>query len=224
MHNVTWNCKPQQVAGRKQTNVILLQRNLIVLNVVSFFLPVSLYVLQRGICVKFYLKTWSAKTKQKKQLVWSFALNSWFVAKLLRKKDYSIQVQRVLTDQVCNQVLLEPVREFIPWIVVLTDHAEVCLFFSTEMLGDIMLIQTECNFCYFYICDIKMTLHCYTATQLPIGGKKSGTYGNCWVKPLKVTLTLVMLMILGKKCFKKSVHYKSSITKPGAVIKGVFFH
>lgn len=172
----------------------------------------------------FILKTWSTKTKQKKQLVWSFALNSWFVAKLLRKKDYSIQAQRVLTDQVCNQALLEPMREFIPWIVVLTDHAEVCLVFPTEMLGDIMLIQAECNFCYFYICDIKMTLHCYTATQLPIGGKKSGTYGNCWVNSLKVTLTLVMLMILEKKCFKKSVHYKSSITKPGAVIKGVFFH
>lgn len=146
----------------------------------------------------FILKTWSSKTKQKKQLVWSFALNSWFVTKWLGKKDYSIQVQKVLTltDQVCNQALPEPVLEVIPWILVLMDHAEVCLFFPTEILGDIMLIQTECNFCYFYICDIKMTLHCYTATQLHIGGKKTGTCRNRWVKPLKVTHTLVMLMTL----------------------------
>lgn len=108
-------------------------------------------------------------------------------------------MQRVLTDQIWNQVLLEPVREVIPWILALMDRAEVCLFFPTEILGDIMLIQTECNFCYFYICDIKMTLHCYTATQLRIGDKKPETRSNCWVKSLKVTYTLVMLMILEKK-------------------------
>lgn len=64
----------------------------------------------------FTLKTWSTKTKQKKHLVWSFALNNWFVTKWLGKKDYSIQVQRALTDQVCNQALLESVLEVIPWI------------------------------------------------------------------------------------------------------------
>lgn len=64
-------------------------------------------------------------------------------------------------------------------MLVLMDHAEVCLCFPTAILGDIMLIQTECNFCNFYICDIKMTLHCYTAAQLHIGDIKTGTRGNC---------------------------------------------
>lgn len=166
----------------------------------------------------FILKTWSTKTKQKKQLIWSFAPSSRFVTKWLGRKEDSTLAQRVLTDQVYNPVLLEPMLEVIPWIL---DHAEVCVVFPTENLGDIMLIQTECYFCYFYICDIKMTLHCYTATQLRISSKKSRTCRNCWVKPLKVTHTLIMLMIPEKKCFKKSVHHKFFLTKPGALIKGV---
>lgn len=141
----------------------------------------------------FILKTWSTKTKKKKQLIWSLALNDWFVTKWLGKKEYSIK-----SCHWPGQALLEPVLDVIPWILVLMDHAEVCLFFLTEMLGNIMLIPTERNFCYFYVCDRKMTLHCYTAPQLRIGDKKSGTCRNCWVKPLRVTHMLVTLMILEK--------------------------
>lgn len=72
-----------------------------------------------------------------------------------------------------------------------------CLFgfFPLKSYLDFILIQSESNFCYFYICDIRMTLHCYTAAD-----QKSGTCGNCRVKPLKVTHALVMLMILENKC------------------------
>lgn len=36
-------------------------------------------------------------------------------------------------------------------------------FLPGEILWDTVLIQIECNACYFYICDMKMTLCCYTA-------------------------------------------------------------
>lgn len=44
-------------------------------------------------------------------------------------------MQRVLTDQVCNQALLETVLEVIPCILVLMDHSEFCGFSHWNLTG-----------------------------------------------------------------------------------------